>query len=1169
MSSKSQNARMSVFGLRLPMFHFEKESQDESEGKLGPEAEVTSLGSTTSSELSAKTERPATPRSETGSGRSGSSISGDTTTDTRHCCSHSRFPSQPQNKPIHRKPVPSKTYIPYTPPNNTTAAPTTTTNTTTIENTNSTGPSKPPNRQVSNDRNYVSPSQFVVSFAPSSPPAVEHLHNILGSPFKPKKAPTMPVSKPPPQQAIPAIYSHLASPPLGVPNVMTTAATPASETKKLQRNRSPSPEGPPSAAKLRPNRPHPRHQSPGTPRGRSVSAQPPIGGPRGLSVDASRAVSNPLEFRADSRQPSEGGGGNSSPTDGAAETKKKVRKSWLPGARSRSNSSDLVKPKGTGAWIMSPDSQVDYNVAPLFTGDKVPELWNEQGNVLVYLHPKERGLGPSFRVHDYVFSPSLILNELLVQEMMASASMSSDFLGVDDAERRQQWPGLQPRNSGGGLVADGHLYLPLGNNEVDCLVAARNLFAFLTNQPLVGTHQHPTLFSALIQISEHLRQFQFTNYDGTSYGVSVDASFDMLLDQFHIADVRHSREKTIEGLVLGEHMKSWNLYNEAFSHAVGKYESLLELKLPLYNSISVITRERLERAHLSLANRQANVQGRLENFEYPSLFAGTASSTSNPDYRIVRFKEWRAAFSRMRTFVLGYYKDLFGSWPPKARSKKNHFTHSGLNRQCLKMLYSDLCALYDLLVDRQSITPRVIDQDYYGADSGKTSEGKEDKNKPTMDLIPACISALRQMLSEFEKSSPPVLPPIPFDVPKIPTMTAIYETYDNLPDKKKAKFDKGLQPHELQLIMIKSRNMDTDTLPMPFLQAYKEFELKEAKGVHPHDLIDHRIGHWLFLYVTLQSLPMLVVDAPGLHYTEGVEYFLCEAPQGNPPWRAEDVGEVRKMWYQTADQKTVELSADVVLFSVEGVYMRSHCWLAGKEWETANASESNGLAVPGATGAPGQGGGGGGIGVAFGGGEDGMGLPFASPLHPPRAVFADMDPVAGGGGHSRRDSDGSVGRGSMTTPNSPQIRARSGSPAHRARHAYRASIAMGLEPLPLVGSDAPPIPGDRTSRAPSHGSGSSSPGFNGVYGQGGLRASRSAVNLSGQQGQQWHVGDTHMGMGSRKSSYGGAGGPLAPPPAIPAAGHGHSREGSQGGSTFDDILKGMDTGKKKKKSLFF
>lgn len=68
---------MSVFGLRLPAFHFAKESQDKSEG----ETDVTSLGSSTSSELSAKTERPATPRSETDSGSSGSPVTG-------HCCTY-------------------------------------------------------------------------------------------------------------------------------------------------------------------------------------------------------------------------------------------------------------------------------------------------------------------------------------------------------------------------------------------------------------------------------------------------------------------------------------------------------------------------------------------------------------------------------------------------------------------------------------------------------------------------------------------------------------------------------------------------------------------------------------------------------------------------------------------------------------------------------------------------------------------------------------------------------------------------------------------------------------------------------------------------------------------------------------------------------------------------
>ncbi len=79
---------------------------------------------------------------------------------------------------------------------------------------------------------------------------------------------------------------------------------------------------------------------------------------------------------------------------------------------------------------------------------------------------------------------------------------------------------------------------------------------------------------------------------------------------------------------------------------------------------------------------------------------------------------------------------------------------------------------------------------------------------------------------------------------------------------------------------------------------------------------------------------MLIVDAPGLEWTDGVEYFLTQAPQGNAPWN-EDAGEVRKMWYRAAGQSLVELSADVVMFSVEGIYTRSHCWRrrsGGRKW---------------------------------------------------------------------------------------------------------------------------------------------------------------------------------------------------------------------------------------------
>ncbi|KAL2023222.1 hypothetical protein VTK56DRAFT_3345 [Thermocarpiscus australiensis] len=1009
--------------------------------------------------------------------------------------------SEPSLK-IHRKPV-SSTQNPISSPTSTMTTMTTATTRTSAESR-----STPFEPEDASDLRRGTASTLMSPTEPVSP-IIDNTLFEFPTPKTLQSFPAMPLYPPPVPPPPPATIASRPGTPSRIPDVTATQATPP--TGRIPRDRSPSAERPPSRAKLQPKRQQPPHasQSP-TPGGRSVSAQSPAAAV--ASVDAARAVSNPVDGRPQSKPSSEG----SSPPNTAE--KKKVRKSWFPGGGSKSNSHDAGKSTGSEAWVICPDSRVDYNTAFLVNGEKVPELWNEVGNVYVYLHPKESGRGPSFKVADQAFSSSSVLNELFVAEMMASADHGAEYLDVPGAA---------------GPVTVGHLYLPLDNTHLEDLVAARNLFAFLTHQPLVGTPQNPTVFAAVLQIAGLLRRFNFCSYDGSSFGQSVDVAFDFLLDQFGLADVRDSREKTLEGLVLGEQMRSWNLYNEAFVHAVGKYESLLHLKSPLYDRISVKTRKRLERANFDLVNRQANVNTRLESFEFPSLFAGIASSTSTEEYRNVRFKEWRNSFAKMRSFVLSYYKGLFGDWPPRARSKKNHFSQSGLNRQCLKILYSDLCALYDLLVDRQSMTPRVMGEVY---EDPSKEDAKENRIDPS-------ISALRKILSEFEKSSPPVLPPIPYDIPKIPSMTAIYENYNELPAKKQAKYSKALQPHELQLILIKSRNIDTDALQMPFLLAFKEFELKEAKGVSPQDLADQRVGYWLFLYVVLQSLPMLVVDAPGLRFTEGVEYFLCEAPQGNPPW-TEDAGEVRKMWYQTADQNLVELSADVVMFSVEGIYMRSHCWLAAKEWEQASSSSGPSAAAASAAVRPPP--------------PPDFDLDLDSPnLQPPRPVFQDMDPCHGSPGQLRPASPGVR---AVSAPNSPHLRPRSSSVNDRARQALRASIAIGLEPLPLpespvqadFGHDSHHHRGSRLLSAGSIGSGE-------TYHQLGLRASRSAVNLSQLDGGGGGAGSE----APRKSSYGGFGGPAGSGP-----GHAAS-ESLGGGSTFDDILKGMDNGKKAKKRLFF
>ncbi|KLU87814.1 hypothetical protein MAPG_06807 [Magnaporthiopsis poae ATCC 64411] len=819
-------------------------------------------------------------------------------------------------------------------------------------------------------------------------------------------------------------------------------------------------------------------------------------------------------------------------SDGAhSPARGRVRKSWFPGGRSRNVSAERKDTTAQSqAWIFTTDRQsptADYNPSFLTNAEKVPELWNEAGDVVVYLFPKSSGRGPSFKVPGVIFFNSAVFDEMLHAEAMASPVSSrgrtSSFSGrnslsAEDA-RRSIVSTASTHSAGEGLtelrlyVADSPTVSPADREappSSERLMDVRNLIAFLTGQPLAGTPAHPTVFAVLLRIAGLLREFEFRSPDGQSFGNAVDLSFSFYSEQMQLADVRESREKTIEALMLGEQMRSWEIYNEAFTHAVGKYDAVMELKSPLFAQLSPSTAQRLEREHLDLLNRQHNVNTRLENFDFPAVFAGVASSTSNTDFKNVRFKAWRASFSSMRSFVLKHYKSEFGGWPPKARSKKNPFSESGLNRQVLRQLYSDLCALYDLLVDRRALSTRIVEQE------------------ETPDARDPNLIALRKLLSEFDNSSPPVLPAVPFDVPTLPSMTSVLVTYNDMPPKEQARFDKRLQTNELLLVMQKSYDFDTGSIRLPFLDAFKDFEFKEARGRSSLELVELRIGIWIFLYVVIQSLPILAVDAPGLRYTEGVEYFLCQAPQGTPPWM-EDAMEVRKRWFEAPNGSKVQLAADTVMFSTEAVYGRSHCWIAGKNWEAALRRVSGAGAGAGSTGSP---------------GDRSPTLrsqrtpsaapslpPFMSPLEPPRSVFASMDPhgasspTMGTGtpasatpfdepGHARHPPPAEPVRPRASVPRAPATA------LHRRARAQKkklkitnSSSFVNLLVNVTGGHGAPPGPSTGTP--------------------GGFRRHDSP-------------GPSHMRAGSTLTPTGGGG-------------------GGGGGMSFDDILKGMDDQKVKKK----
>jgi hypothetical protein len=584
-----------------------------------------------------------------------------------------------------------------------------------------------------------------------------------------------------------------------------------------------------------------------------------------------------------------------------------------------------------------------------------------------------------------------------------------------------------------------HLYFPtkvssngpqFSHRDVRRLIDVRNLFAFLEGQPLVRTRATPTIFHILISIASLLREFEFTNVDGSTYGEAAHTAFGYCLAIEKLGDVSQSREKTIEGVILGERMRSTDLYNEAFAHAVGKYEAVKAVKPELFSQISSNTRNRLERAFLDLTQRQRAANHCLTEFEFPSLFAGIAASTSSDESKYVRFKAWKSHFMSLRKVVLSYYKDIHGQWPPKASSKKNNFVEGGLNRLVLKGLYIDLCGLYDLLVDRESFTTRGFD-------------ASDDKDVPTVDPTAA---ALRRLLGEFDRSSPPVTPPIPFDIPLVPTMTTLNPSYPGMgPREQNMLATKKLKDHENQLVVAKSHNMYS-VHSTTFLEMYKAFEAKESRGKSCAQLADMRYGHWIFLYAVLQSLPMLVVDAPGLHYTEGVEYFLCEPSMGNPPWM-EDAA-VKREWYGIASSgHAVVLPSDLLIHGVEGIYRRSHCWTMAAKWINEGEAGSTTTAT-----------------------EIDRNEAL-SPLQPPPG-FAGAE--LGVRSSARDEARNSIGNSDGLAPEH----------RGRSRQAQRNSIAIGLEKLPIpMGSASSALSSPRSR-------GNSPVGIN-LYDNGGRRVSSS------------------------------------------------------------------------------
>ena len=671
---------------------------------------------------------------------------------------------------------------------------------------------------------------------------------------------------------------------------------------------------------------------------------------------------------------------------------------------------------------------------------------------------------------------------------------------------------------------DIHLFFPLklsegaatcpDESDIQNLVALRNLLAFLTAQPLVNTPENPSRFKIFISISKLLMEHGFNSQDGSSYGEDVTDRFDFYLNDSMLDGIRESLDDIVQGLVLGERMRSEKLYSEAFAHAVGRYDEVKNIPRRLSILISQSTWTKLGRADMVLKRNQKNVEERLKLFIFPSIFTGIAASTALTEYKVVRFETWKTSYESFRKECLSHYKMTFGSWPPKANKNSSFSVDGILNRLVLNHLYSDMCSLYDLLVDKSSLTPRAL---------GASEVGDATDSDVS-------IRALRVLLSEYDRSSPPVIPAIPYDLPLLPTVATVKPGFLRWPEEQQISESwKSLKDYETTLTLQKSYNQEVHRTH--FSNMFTEFEKKEGKNKSPQVLADQRIGYWIFLYAVIQSLPMLVMDAPGVRGSSGVEYSLSAPVFGNTPWNENENNRV--MFAINNSNNMVEMPADVVNNGVEGTYRRSHCWnipellRTDHDGDTSTIYSENGEPLSPLTQPP-------------------MGL-FDSPVAespsqgtPAAASVFSMSPAV----HSMSDLDRSARRQSRQE--------------RELERDKRRSIAIGITPLPMPLSGPSPYTSRPSSRPISGGS----PLDNRPND---FRASSGREHLISDFEQRNFSGYSLSTGSSRISS-------------VPT-GKGHSEDEpesptSAGPSTFDEILKGIEgekvpPKKSKKRSRLF
>ncbi|EGU87577.1 hypothetical protein FOPG_06734 [Fusarium oxysporum f. sp. conglutinans race 2 54008] len=527
---------------------------------------------------------------------------------------------------------------------------------------------------------------------------------------------------------------------------------------------------------------------------------------------------------------------------------------------------------------------------------KDPELWDPNGDVLIYLGKKGQSL-PSLRVSSHIIEAinsryliSLLDEGLIDGYLHSPPSPNTESYGRKLGQEFRNSPLTPPASGrtsigdmGGQVLYEMHFPPPQNMKSIDQLrhqLTTRNFFALLLNASMVGLSLHEALSDL------HVRLDSYMPPNNDNVGQLVRYLYNRDLD-----DVRNNPALAVSLLIWSEEPDvRWEEgWRECFTHCVGMFD--LVQKYKDFKQINTNTRKLMEMASHEMQYRVQAAEERLAGFRYQDIWAFTPKTGS----------EMRA-IERLKDMLLQHFEQEYGSWPPSqsdsrsGRSVGSSRPETWLTRTLAMKLQRDFGELYDCMVDRDIVWGSLEIQ--FGSRLMMVSKSKRraiDADTREMHLT--------DMLIDFDNKHR--FPHIPHPFPLLPESTSAAGSFRRGIAKTRGDQMSAL---EERIRLAYTENTGFDEPEIKLSDAFERFEKTDDIG--DMDPATARRSRWILIYGILQSLASVSVDDEKVQYNDKVDYHLCPRLEGAkiPPWKrgtSEGIG--------------------------QGAHERSYCWVAEAE----------------------------------------------------------------------------------------------------------------------------------------------------------------------------------------------------------------------------------------------